>query len=118
MESNSEKPTTVLYINSENMGAGDDALGSLLMGTFLSTAGDFARDISHILLVNSGVKLACEGSDKLDTMQMLAESGVEILSCITCLNHFNLKEKVQAGSISNMFTILEVLTGADKVITP
>lgn len=118
MQSVKGKVQTVVYINSEKMGEGDAELGKLLMGTFLSTLGDFVREVSHILLVNSGVKMVCMGSDKLEGMQSLADSGVEILSCTTCLNHFQLQEKVQAGSKSNMFTILEVMTGAEKIITP
>lgn len=108
---------TVIYINSEQMGSGDDGLGAQLMGTFLSTLGDFVKDISHILLVNSGVKLVCEGSDKLETMVMLEEAGVEILSCGTCINHFNLKDKIKAGKISNMFSIIDLMGKTGKVIT-
>jgi len=118
MNSDIEKQKTVVYINSENMGAGDDGLGGLLMGTFLSTLEDFAREVSHILLVNAGVKMVCTGSDKLETMQALADSGIEILSCTTCLNHYRLQDKVGAGSKSTMFSILEVLTGTDKILTP
>ncbi len=118
MEKEKKQVTTVLYINSEMMGGRDDELGAILMGNFLSTLGDFVKDVSHILLVNGGVKLACEGSDKLDLMNMLDESGVEILSCKTCLEHFGLTHRVRAGSISNMFSILEALTGAGKVISP
>ncbi len=109
---------TVIYINSEFMGRGDDKLGAMLMGNFLSTLGDFVKDISHILLVNSGVKMACEGSDMQDMMKMLGDSGVEILSCKTCLSHYNLQDKVVAGQVSNMFSILEAVTKADKILTP
>ncbi len=118
MENNKTYAATVVYINSEFMGSGNDILGELLMGNFLSTMGDFVNDISHILLVNTGVKLVCEGSDKLDLMKMLRDSGVEILSCGTCLNHFKLMDRVKAGKTSNMFSILEVITSADKILTP
>lgn len=118
MEKCKKYAKTIVYINSEFMGSGDDVLGELLMGNFLSTMGDFVNDISHILLVNSGVKLVCEGSDKLYMMKMLEESGVDILSCGTCLNHFQMKDSIKAGKTSNMFSILEVITSADKVLTP
>jgi selenium metabolism protein YedF len=119
-ESMTEKrnPDTVIYINSDFMGKGDNGLGALLMGNFLSTLGDFMQEITHILLVNSGVRLACEGSDKAGVLAMLADGGVEVLCCGTCLNHFNMKERLRAGKVSNMFTITEKLTGARRVITP
>jgi len=107
-----------VYINSEIMGSGDDELGTLLMGNFLSTLGDFVKDVSHILLVNGGVKLACEGSDCTGMLQMLEENGVDILSCKTCLNRFGMTDKVRAGKVSNMYSILEALTGARRVISP
>lgn len=118
MENDKIKPTTVIYINSELMGFGDEKLGTLLMRNFLSTLGDFVNEVSHILLVNGGVKLACEGSDKADILVSLEEAGIEILSCGTCINHFNLSDKVNAGQISNMFAILQVLTSADTIVTP
>ncbi|MDW7772279.1 MAG: sulfurtransferase-like selenium metabolism protein YedF [Desulfobulbaceae bacterium] len=111
-------PATVVYINSDHMGRGDDELGALLMGNFLTTLGDFLHDVSHLLLVNAGVRLACEDSDKADILAMLEGSGVEILCCTTCLNHFNIKDRLKTGQVSNMFTIVEILTNARKVITP
>jgi len=117
MENEKIKSTTVIYINSELMGLGDEKLGVLLMSNFLSTLGEFVKEVSHILLVNSGVKLACEGSDKADSLVLLEEAGIKILSCGTCIKHFNLTDRVKAGQVSNMFTILQALTSADKILT-
>ena len=118
MENDQTKSTAVIYINSELMGIGNEELGALLMSNFLSTLGDFVKEVSHILLVNGGVKLACEGSDKVENLVMLEEAGIEILSCGTCINHFNLSERVKAGKVSNMFTILQVLSSANTILTP
>lgn len=118
MGKDNDKNGMVIYINSELMGCGDTVLGRKLMNNFFATLGDFVNEVSHIALVNSGVKLACSGSPVLDTMKLLEESGIEILSCATCLAHFNLKEEQRAGSISNMFSILEVIAKAEKVLTP
>jgi selenium metabolism protein YedF len=113
-----DKSRMVIYINSELMGCGDTVLGQKLMDNFFATLGDFANEVSHIALVNSGVKLACSGSPVLENMKLLEESGIEILSCGTCLAHFNLKEERRVGSISNMFSILEVISKAERVLTP
>lgn len=116
LESRSDK--MVIYLNSDCMGRGDDDLGRGLLDTFLGTLADFVPQVSHILLVNAGVKLICEGSPALENMGMLEGGGVRILACGTCLAHYNLKEKVKVGSVSNMFSILEVLSDAEKVLTP
>jgi hypothetical protein len=39
-----------------------------------------------------------------------AEGTGEILSCTSCLNYFKLRDRIKAGK---MFSILEVITGAD-----
>ena len=70
MNSDNRKKTMVIYLNSETMGRGNDELGALLMGNFLLHLGE-SGDISHILLVNSAVKMACSGSDQVEAMQML-----------------------------------------------
>ena len=44
--------------------------------------------------------------------------GVEILTCGTCLNYYNLGDKLAVGEVSNMYTIIERLQGADKLIRP
>jgi len=112
------KGAMVVYINSEVMGQGDDELGRILMGAYLETLSHFAKRISHIILVNSGVRLACEGSELLDYLNDLAGMDIQILCCGTCLNYFNLKEKLKVGKVTNMFTILEILSGADKTLRP
>ena len=44
--------------------------------------------------------------------------GVEILTCGTCLNFYGLTEKLAVGSATNMYSIVEILAGAGKVIKP
>jgi selenium metabolism protein YedF len=109
---------TVVYLNSTRMGRGDDSLGEKLLAVFLDTLGNFAPRVSHLVLVNGGVKLACAGSPVLEQLQNLASTGVVILSCGTCLNHFVIADRLQAGKVSNMMEIVEVLSGSARVITP
>jgi len=109
---------TVIYLNSTVMGRGDDALGAKLLGVFLDTLAHFAPRVSHLILVNSGVKLACVGSPVLEQLEALASTNIEVLSCATCLNHFGLAEQLQAGKVSNMMEIIEVQTRAQRLIAP
>ena len=112
------KKNMVIYITSEFMGQGSDKLGQILMNAYFETISHFATEISHIVLVNSGVKLAVEGSDVLGLIRELEKMKVEILVCGTCLNFFKIKDQMGAGTVSNMFTILETLAGTDKVLSP
>ncbi len=113
-----QSTSLTVYINSELMGKGDDELGKVLMGAYMETLTNFAGQITHIMLVNSGVKLACEGSAVLDLMKELEGMDIEILSCGTCLNFFDIKDSLSVGVVSNMFTIVDVLSRSDKILSP
>lgn len=108
----------VVYINSHLLGIGDEALGAILMRSFLKTLVDLEKRPSRLILINSGVRLASEGSEVLGTLKALSEKGVEILSCGTCLDFYGLKEKLKVGMISNMYDIAQSLLEADRLIKP
>jgi selenium metabolism protein YedF len=108
----------VVYIGNNGMGRGDDDLGAKLMRGFLRTVMDSTPLPWRMLFVNSGVKLTTIDQEALEAIALLEEKGVEVLSCGTCLEHFNLKEKLGAGKVTNMFEIIESLNSATKVISP
>ena len=108
----------VVYINSHLLGIGDEALGSFLMKAFLKTLLDLERRPDRLILINSGVQLASEDSKALETLVVLSEKGVEIVSCGTCIDFYGLKDKMKVGAISNMYDIIQSLLEADRVIRP
>jgi len=71
-----------------------------------------------MIFVNSGIFLTTEGSEVIDALKELEEMGVEILSCGTCLDFFNRKDKLEVGLASNMFDITSALMQAEKVVIP
>ena len=107
----------VLVVKSDCMGIGDDALGGkLLKAFFLKLAAAEAKpDI--IVFYNTGVKLVCNGSEVLDSLELLAAAGVDLPACGTCLAHFDLTDKVKVGRRSNMQEIVALLTKSEQVIT-
>jgi selenium metabolism protein YedF len=109
---------TVVYVSSEGMGSGDDGLGATLMESFLDTLSHFEGEVSHVIFVNAGAKLAVEGSPVLDQVRHLEELGARVLVCGTCLDFFKIKDKLAAGSVSNMYEIIETLAKAGRVLRP
>lgn len=105
------------FINSNSIGKGNDKLGYILTNSFFPTLVDTAPKPHTILFLNSGVKLVTKNSTVTDSLKLLEEEGTEILICGTCLDFFNLKDKVKVGKISNMFEIVDTLLNSDKVIT-
>lgn len=107
----------VMYIDSEWIGRGNDELGSILMKAYLDTLSGETNQPDKMIFVNSGVKLIAQGSDCLDALKKLEEAGVTLLACRTCLDYYNLLEKVAVGEISNAHDILNNLMQADKAIS-
>jgi selenium metabolism protein YedF len=108
----------VVYINSELLGVGEEVLGAVLMRAFLRTLQEIEPKPARLILINSGVRLASEGSDALEALRGLSERGVEIVACGTCLDFYGLKEKLKAGRVSNMYEIAQSLLEAERVIRP
>jgi len=106
----------VLYISSDTVGQGSDELGGILMRAFMHTFMEIEPRPDTIIFMNNGVKLAVSGSPVLEDLQSLANEGVEILVCGTCLNYFEITDDVSVGEISNAYTIAETLLQADKVV--
>lgn len=109
---------TVVVISSDRMGEGDEKLGRVLMKGFLYALTELEKLPETVILYNSGVKLAAQGSESLADLKLLSEQGVEVLACGTCLNHYQLTELLGVGSVTNMYTIVEKLSMAWKVIKP
>ncbi len=107
----------VILISGDGMGRGAEKLGGILMRSFLHTLNEVAPVPGTIILVNSGVRLVVEGSPVLDDLRRLAQGGVQILACGTCLGYYQLKDQVAVGTVSNMYTIAETLLSAGKVVT-
>lgn len=116
----SEKKDTnndfIIVITSDKLGTGDEELGKLLMKTYTYTLNETKPYPKAVIFMNSGVKLVVEGAETLDNIQKLHNKGIEIISCGTCLDFYNIKDKLKAGIVGNMYTIVEYMHTAAKVI--
>jgi selenium metabolism protein YedF len=106
----------VVFFPSDAVGNGDDELGRILTKSIIYSLLEVEPAPETMVFMNSGVKLAIEGSESLDDLKALNDRGVEILVCGTCLDYLGLKEKLAVGEVSNAYTISETLLGAGKVV--
>lgn len=115
-----EKPRSeqqiLVFIPTDGLGSGDDGLGQKLMKSFISTLKEMGKDLWRVVMVNGGVRLTVPGSPCLEDLKALEASGVSILVCGTCLQHFGLVEQKQVGETTNMLDIVTSLQMASKVI--
>ena len=92
----------VILIQGDSLGRGDERLGTLLMANFLRLLGESDKKPNSLIFWNSGVQLVCEGSPVLDYLNRLEQQGVELLACTTCLEYFDLKDKLVVGKPTTM----------------
>ena len=109
---------TVVVVSADHMGEGDEALGKVLLKGFLFALTQQETLPKTILFYNSGAFVTCDGSASLEDLKKLEEQGVEILTCGTCLNHYGLTEKLQVGSVTNMYVIVEKQMLSTRIIRP
>ena len=106
----------MVVCTTDRMGFGDDNLGLRLMVNFIRTLGELGDELWRLVFLNNGVKLLIDGSEVLNDLKAYEKSGLKILACGTCLDHFNLSERKQVGETTNMVDIVTGMQLADKVI--
>lgn len=110
------RKNTVVAIASARMGHGNEELGQVLMKGFIYALSQLDELPQTILFYNGGATLTTEDSASLEDLKTMEAQGVEILTCGTCLDYYGLKDKLAVGSVTNMYTIVEKLNNADKII--
>lgn len=113
-----QEENMVVVISSDRMGSGNDELGKVLIKGFIFAVTQLETLPKTMLFYNGGATLTTEDSDCLEDLKHLSEQGVEILTCGTCLNYYNLTDKLAVGSVTNMYTIVEKMAGATKIMQP
>lgn len=108
---------TVILITRNGMGNADQTLQHKLISTYLKLLDEHEVLPGAICFYTEGVHLVVDGSPVLETLISLEKKGVRLILCSTCLNYFNLLDKVKVGIVGGMGDILEAQRRASKVIT-
>lgn len=111
-----EKSGLSILVASNLLGNGDEKLGETLMKVYINTLAETDTLPENLMFLNAGVKLTCEGSDVLDSLNTLKNKGVNIISCGACLDFYNLKENLKVGEIGNMYQIIEIMNTSNNTI--
>mgnify|MGYP000848171910 FL=1 len=107
-----------VFIGKEYVGAGDEILGGNLMKMAIYTLSQSDDVPAYVLFMNGGVKLpAGEEPQVIENLHTLIEKGTKVLVCGTCLNYFQMSDRLKVGVMSNMYDILSAMQRADKVIS-
>jgi len=105
-----------VFIVTDRIGRGNDELGTVLMKNFLYSLARNEEKPKAVVFMNEGVRLACNGSASLEDLRLLAENGVAIKACGTCLDFLGLTDELAVGEVGTMPASVEALL-ADDVLT-
>jgi selenium metabolism protein YedF len=108
---------TVILITRNGMGEAEPELQLKLVSTYLNLLDENKILPAAICFYTEGVRLVVEGSSVLNSLKSLESKGVRLILCSTCLNFFNLTEKVRVGIVGGMTDIIEAQRLASKVIS-
>lgn len=109
---------TIVVIDSDKMGDGDEVFSKTLLKGFIYALSSQDIPPAKIIFYNTGVRITTEGSESIEDLKVLSDSGAKIYSCGACLNNYGLTEKLLIGEISNMYDIAGFLMNADSVVRP
>ena len=106
-----------VFVGRDIIGDGDRELGANLMRMFFYTLTQSEDKPGAVLFMNAGVKLPTLDEQVAEHLKALADAGVEIQVCGTCLNFYGLTDQLQVGTVSNMYDIVTRMQKAAKVIS-
>ena len=114
----SDTDERVVVIRSSYMGEGSEELGSVLIKGFIYALSQQDNLPETMLFYNGGAKLTCDGSECLEDLKELKNRGVKIFTCGTCLNYYELSDKLAVGEVTNMYDIAEKMAAASLIVSP
>jgi intracellular sulfur oxidation DsrE/DsrF family protein len=106
----------VILLASDQLGNGEKELGEGILETFFTILKQKEELPVAVFCMNRGVFTLTEES--LVSLQLadLERKGVDILACKTCVDYYELQEKLATGKVSGMAQFVE-LASEYEVIT-
>lgn len=105
------------YVVSTNIiGKGDDELGKKLMTAFFNVHSQYQDAPKSAFFMNSGATLCIEGADTLLALKEMEAKGTEIIVCGTCLDYFNLTDKLAVGRVGSMHDLVSLCQSKSDVV--
>ena len=105
-----------VVIGRNTMGAGAEELGKILIKGFIYSLSELETPPNYLIFFNSGAFLTSRDSNTIDDLKKLEAKGTKIQTCGTCINFYELGEKLAIGEVVNMYDITEVLVSSSKII--
>ncbi|WP_456273127.1 DsrE family protein [Bacillus sp. AK031] len=106
----------VILVSSDQLGNGDKDLGEGVLETFITLLKQRDEKPEAIFLMNRGVLTLTEQSLVSVHLKEIAEQGVPVYACKTCVDYYEVEEQLIVGEISGMGHFIE-LASKHEVLT-
>ena len=111
---------TVILVTRPGLGTtapGDESFGVEMLDKLLHTLEKQNPKPTAILFYTEGVRCVVEGSPHRLSLELLSGLGVRLVTCLSCLQHYGLEDRVVVGETGGMDEIVRLMDEADKVVT-
>ncbi|MCJ8012132.1 transcriptional regulator [Paenibacillus sp. KQZ6P-2] len=98
----------VIFLTTDSMGNGERELGTQILETFFTLLKQREQLPAAIFCANRGVLALTEQSLASVHLKELADQGVPVLACATCVDYYGVREQLTAGGISSMGYFMEL----------
>ncbi|MGD6775948.1 DsrE family protein [Sutcliffiella horikoshii] len=106
----------VILVSSNQLGKGDEALGEGVLETFFTILKQREDKPEAIFLMNTGVHTLTGDSLVSVHLKEIHEYGVPVYACKTCVDHYEVEQKLISGEISGMGHFID-LASKHEVLT-
>nr|WP_295972923.1 DsrE family protein [uncultured Bacillus sp.] len=106
----------VILVSSDQLGSGESELGEGILETFFTLLKQREELPAAVFCMNRGVFTLTDSHLVSLQLKELEEKGVEVLACKTCVDYYQIADKLVAGKISGMANFIE-LAAKYEVIT-
>lgn len=107
----------VLVFGSDSVGRGDDELGRILANEFVIDLSYQEEIPSAIVLYNSGVKLALEGSITAPELQALVDQGCQVYVDSVSFERYGSVQGLAVGELTDPYLIVFLLTSQPGIVS-
>ncbi len=108
----SDRPP-VLPLGARGLGRGDGDLGATILASFLKILGATPRRPQLIVCRSEAVNLLAADPPVVDLLRELEGLGVTVLAYKTFIDKFGLRDKLEAGEVSTIPVIADLLLQGD-----
>lgn len=106
----------LLVVKSAHLGDSEPDLGTTLIKSFFTMLLESGKLPARMVFMSSGIFLTTQGSPITEILEKFASAGSEIVSCGTCLEYYDRREKLLIGQATTMRDIVNALLTFDKVL--